>query len=254
MKIVIRNLSKVFKGRPPALSDVNLVIENGVFGLIGPNASGKTTLLRILATLLNPTGGSVTFDAWDLNKHRAAIRAMTGYLPQSFSRFPRLKAWEFLDYSAGLANLRDKKTRSSEVEYLLDALGLSEVRDVYANELSTVMKRHLEIAQAVIGSPRILLVDEPTSGLSPEERIRFRNLLAARSEKVEVIIMTSHIFSDISGACAKLAVLNDGGVVFHGAPSDIPGPENLHGWSVDGAKPGSADCLNMITGFSDQQD
>jgi ABC-type multidrug transport system ATPase subunit len=238
MKITINDVSKIFNNGTRALSHVNLVIENGVFGLIGPNACGKTTLLRILATLVRQSEGSISFDGYDLDKNRAVIRSMTGYLPQSFSQFTRLKTWEFLDYSASLAGLHQKKARQNEVDDLLDALGLSAVRNVYANELSVVMKRHLEIAQAVVGNPRILLVDEPTSGLSPEERIRFRNLLAARSEKVENIIMTSHIFSDISGTCGKLAVLNRGEVVFHGAPADIPDPETRRDWSIDGVKPG----------------
>ncbi|MHB9028184.1 MAG: ATP-binding cassette domain-containing protein [Candidatus Latescibacterota bacterium] len=238
MRIAINDVSMVFKNGTRALSHVNLVIENGVFGLIGPNACGKTTLLRILATLLKQTGGMIAYDEYDLDRNRAAIRSMTGYLPQSFSRFTRLKTWEFLDYSASLAGVHHKRTRQNEVDDLLDALGLSGVRDVYANELSVVMKRHLEIAQAVVGNPRILLVDEPTSGLSPEERIRFRNLLSARSEKVEIIIMTSHIFSDISSACGRLAVLNEGEVVFHGAPGDIPDPDTRRDWSIDGLKPG----------------
>jgi ABC-type multidrug transport system ATPase subunit len=238
MRIVINNLTKVFKNQTNALAHVNLVIENGVFGLIGPNASGKTTLLRILATLLKPTEGTVTFNGYNLDKNRAAIRSMTGYLPQRFSQFTRLKTWEFLDYSAGLAGLHNKKTRQNEMEDLLESLGLSEVRNVYANDLSIVMQRHLEIAQAVIGNPKILLVDEPTLGLSPEERIRFRNLLSSRSEKVDIIIITSHILSDISSTCNKLAILNKGNVVFHGAPEDIPEQENRRDWLIDGSKPG----------------
>ncbi len=240
MKIVIENLSKSFSRESSALSDVNLVIENGVFGLIGPNASGKTTLLRILATLLKQSGGTARFDSYDLSQNRAEIRAMTGYMPQRFSQFTRLKAWEFLDYSGSLAGVSDKKNRREEMEELLDALGLAGVRDEFANDLSPVMKRHLEIAQAVIGSPRILLVDEPTLGLSPEERIRFRSLLNLKSGRVEVIIVTSHIFSDISSTCDRVAVLNEGRVVFDGPPSDVPDQESRRGWAIDGPPPGSA--------------
>ena len=238
MKIEMCELSKVFDDRTQALSDVNLVIENGVFGLIGPNASGKTTLLRILATLVKPTGGKVMFNGQDLNKNRGSIRSMTGYLPQRFSQFTKLKTREFLDYSASLAGIFDKKTRQNEVDDLLESLGLSKVGDVDANDLSVVMKRLLEIAQAVIGNPTILLVDEPTLGLSPEERIRFRNMLNERSKKIDVIIMTSHILADISSTCQKLAVLNKGEVVYQGAPADIPDQESRYGWFIDGLKPG----------------
>jgi ABC-2 type transport system ATP-binding protein len=238
VKIEMCELSKEFENGTPALSDINLVIENGIFGLIGPNASGKTTLLRILATLVKPSTGKVTFDGRDLNHNRARIRSMTGYLPQRFSRFRKLKTREFLDYSATLAGIFDKKIRQNEVDNLLESLGLSKVGDVEANDLSVVMKRLLEIAQAVIGNPSILLVDEPTLGLSPEERIRFRNMLNERSKKIDVIIMTSHILADISSTCQQLAVLNKGEVVYQGVPADIPGEEHRYGWFIDGLKPG----------------
>jgi len=214
-------MSKVFKDGTHALTDVNLVIENGLFGLLGPNASGKTTLIRILATLLKPTEGTVTVDDIDLLKNRAAIRAMTGYLPQKFSSFTNVTTREFLDYSAGLAGLRDNKTRKKAVDEMLESLGLFEVRNSNANELSVVMKRHLEIAQALIGNPKILIVDEPTAGLSPEERIRFMKLLANRIDKINIIILSTHILSDISSTCANIAVLDKGAVAYHGAPENL---------------------------------
>ena len=218
MKIKIQNLSKVFKDGTHALNNVNLVIENGMLGLLGPNASGKTTLIRILATLLKPTEGKVTIDNMDLQKNRAAIRSMTGYLPQRFSMFTKLTTWEFLDYSARLAGLHDNTTRKKAVDEMLESLGLYKDRNCNANELSVVMKRHLEIAQAVIGNPGILLVDEPTSGLSPEERIRFKNLLANRINKIKIIILSTHIHSDITSTCTKLAMLDNGEVTYHGSP------------------------------------
>ncbi len=224
MRIVIEDLGKAY-GKTVALSHIDLVIEDGIFGLIGANASGKTTLLRILATRLKPSGGRVTFGSWDLNRHRGAIRAVTGYLPQKYSRFPKLTTWEFLDYSACLAGMRDKKARHAEMEELLESLGLSDVRNVLADELPTVMKRHLEIAQSVVGGPRLLLVDEPTLGLSPEERIRFRAMLLEQSRNVENIIITSHIFSDISSTCATVAVLEKGTIAFCGAPGQLPKQE-----------------------------
>lgn len=218
MKITIRNLSKAYRGGLVALTNVNLDIGEGLFGLIGPNASGKTTLLRILATLLKPTSGTVTFDGIDLQHNRGAVRSMTGYLPQKFGEFTRMTTWEFLDYSARLAGLKDKKARSEEIDDLLESLGLYTLRNKWANELSIVMKRHLEIAQAVIGNPRVLLVDEPTLGLSPEERVRFGNLLASRIQKVDIIIMTTHILSDISSTCQDMGVLDRGEITYHGRP------------------------------------
>ena len=222
MKISIDNLSKTFDDGTRALTDINLVIGDGTFGLIGPNASGKTTLLRILATLEKPSGGTVKFDELDLHKDRAAIRAMTGYLPQKFSRFSRMTTGEFLDYTASLSGLHRKKARKEAVDELLEFLGLTGMRNNYANELSIAMKRHLEIAQAVIGNPKVLIVDEPTAGLSPEERLRFRKLLDERSEKIDIIIFSTHIYSDISGKCNDLVDLAEGEIVYHGPPEARP--------------------------------
>ena len=221
MRIAINNLCKVFKDGTYALDDVNLVIENGIFGLLGPNASGKTTLMRILATLLKPTKGKVMFDDLDLQKNRAAIRSITGYLPQKFSSFRKMTTGEFLDYTAGLAGLHNTKSRKIAVNEMLESLGLYEVRNRNANELSLIMKRHLEIAQAVIGNPKIIIVDEPTVGLSPEERLRFWKLLTDRSGKIDIIIFSTHIYGDISSSCNNLAYLDKGKVVYHGSPDNF---------------------------------
>lgn len=222
MKITINNLSKKYDDGTRALNNINLVIGEGAFGLIGPNASGKTTLLRILATLEKSDGGTIKFDDLDLWKNRAEIRAMTGYLPQKFSQFSRMTAGEFLDYTARLAGLHKKKARDNAVDELLESLGLTEVRNKNANELPTAMKRHLEIAQAVIGDPDVLIVDEPTGGLSPEERLRFRKLLNDRTEKIGIIIFSTHIYSDILGLCNDLAVLEKGELVYHGPLENSP--------------------------------
>ncbi|MBA7572164.1 putative ABC transporter ATP-binding protein YxlF [subsurface metagenome] len=237
MRITINNLSKTYNDGTQALDNVNLVIESGMFGLLGPNASGKTTLIRILATLLKPTSGTVTFDDIDLQENRAAIRSITGYLPQKFSSFTRMKTWEFLDYTASLAGLLDKRKRADAVDEMLEILGLFDVRNHYANKLSVVMKRHLEIAQAVIGNPKVLIVDEPTSGLSPEERIRFKNLLAGRSGKIDIIILSTHIQSDITSAFNKAAILDNGGVDFLGAPENLDEQLKDRNWPT--VKPGS---------------
>lgn len=221
MKIIISNLSKVFNDGTRALNNVNLVIESGMFGLLGPNASGKTSLMRILATLSKPTAGTVMIDDMDLQKNRALIRSITGYLPQSFSMFTRITTWEFLDYTARLAGLHNSRTRKEAIEDMLESLGLFKYRNHFTNELSVVMKRHLEIAQAVIGNPRILIVDEPTVGLSPEERLRFKKLLADRINTINIIILSTHILSDISSSCKEIAILDKGEVVYHGSPDNM---------------------------------
>lgn len=216
MWIEIEHLSKKYPDGTVALDDVNLVIEDGLFALIGPNGSGKTTLIRILATLLKPSGGSVSFDSLDLRRNRAEIRYMIGYLPQRFSTFTNTTAAEFLDYSARLVGMNDGRVRAREVSALLESLELDAVRDMNANELSPIEKRRLEIAQALIGKPEVILMDEPTVGLSPEERIQFRKLLVERCAVSAVTIFATHILTDISSTCTGVAVLDGGNVVYSG--------------------------------------
>jgi len=233
MKIVIDDLNKLYKNGNQALKDVHLEIESGMFGLLGPNGAGKTTLMRILVTLMKPSSGNVSVDELDLQKDRRAIRAMMGYLPQDFRFFAKLKTWEFLDYVACLAGLRDSKTRKKEVEKMLEQVGLYEARDRNANKLSGGMKRRLGIAQALIGEPKIVVVDEPTTGLDPEERIRFRNLLAEMSQKEIIIILSTHIVGDISSTCNNMALLNNGEVVFNQAPENLIEKAKGHVWSIE---------------------
>lgn len=221
MKIVIEDLSKQYKNGNLALKDVNLNIESGMFGLLGPNGAGKTTLMRILVTLMKPSTGIVKVDNFDLQKDRRAIRSMMGYLPQDFRFFQKLKTWEFLDYVASLAGLMDSRKRKTAVDEMLEQVGLYEARDRKANKLSGGMKRRLGIAQALIGDPRIVVVDEPTTGLDPEERIRFRNILAEMSQKDIIIILSTHIVGDISSTCSNMALLNNGALVFNDAPDKL---------------------------------
>ena len=192
-----------------------------MFGLLGPNGAGKSTLMRILVTLMKPTSGQVTVDGKDIQKHRKELRRMLGYLPQDFRFFTSLRTWEFLDYSGSLAGLRSKKERLAEVDRLLDQVGLLEVRDRKANRLSGGMKRRLGIAQALIGNPRIIVVDEPTTGLDPDERIRFRNILSQLSQNDVTIILSTHIVGDISSTCQGMALLNRGELVFSGQPESL---------------------------------
>jgi ABC-type multidrug transport system ATPase subunit len=221
MKIEIQGLNKIYPNGNHALKDINLEFGTGMFGLLGPNGAGKSTLMRILVTLMKPTSGSVTVDGKDIQKHRKKLRSMLGYLPQDFRFFTSLKTWEFLDYSGSLAGMKNKKERLSEVDRLLDQVGLLEVRDRQANRLSGGMKRRLGIAQALIGNPSIIVVDEPTTGLDPDERIRFRNILSQLSQHDVTIILSTHIVGDISSTCQGMALLNRGELVFSGAPENL---------------------------------
>ncbi|MBN1107653.1 MAG: ABC transporter ATP-binding protein [Bacteroidales bacterium] len=221
MKIEIRGLNKIYPNGNQALKDINLELENGMFGLLGPNGAGKSSLMRILVTLMKPSSGVVLIDGKDIQKHRKELRSILGYLPQDFRFFSALKTWEFLDYSGSLAGLRNRRERLAEVDRLLDQVGLLEVRDRKANRLSGGMKRRLGIAQALIGNPRIIVVDEPTTGLDPDERIRFRNILSQLSQNDVIIILSTHIVGDISSTCQSMALLNRGELVFNGPPEDL---------------------------------
>ena len=221
MEILIQNLNKTYKNGNKALSDINLTIENGMFGLLGPNGAGKSTLMRILVTLMKPTNGKVLVNGMDLQKHRKQVRSLLGYLPQDFRFFARYSTWEFLDYSARLAGLKNRADRNRQVEQMLEQVGLFEARDRKAGKLSGGMKRRLGIAQALIGDPKIVIVDEPTTGLDPDERIRFRNLLSKMTERDMIIILSTHIVGDISSTCRSMALLDRGKLVFEGPPDKL---------------------------------
>ena len=203
MSISIRKLNKVYPNGNHALKDVCLEIPTGMFGLLGPNGAGKSTLMRILVALMEPTSG------------------VLGYLPQDFRFFAKYKTYEFLDYAARLSGMNCKSLRKNAVDEMLENVGLFDVRDRYANKLSGGMKRRLGIAQALIHHPKVIIVDEPTTGLDPEERIRFRNLLSEVSENDVTIILSTHIVGDISSTCNCMALMNKGEVSFYGSPQDM---------------------------------
>jgi len=221
MKIEIQGLNKIYPNGNHALKDINLEFGTGMFGLLGPNGAGKSSLMRIMVTLMKPSSGLVLVDGKDIQTHRKELRKILGYLPQDFRFFTSLKTWEFLDYSGALAGLKNRKDRLTEVDRLLDQVGLLEVRDRQANKLSGGMKRRLGIAQALIGSPKIIVVDEPTTGLDPDERIRFRNILSQLSQHDVTIILSTHIVGDISSTCQGMALLNKGELVFSGSPENL---------------------------------
>ncbi|KAB2870023.1 MAG: ABC transporter ATP-binding protein [Bacteroidales bacterium] len=232
MRIEIQNLSKRYPNGNKALDSVNLTIDSGMFGLLGPNGAGKSTLMRILVTLLEPSEGMVLVDGLDASKHRQEIRKMLGYLPQDFRFFSNLTTFEFLDYGARLSGMKDSKTRKNAVGKMLETVGLYEARDRKANKLSGGMKRRLGIAQALINDPKIIIVDEPTTGLDPEERIRFRNLLSTISANDVIIILSTHIVADISSTCRNMALLSNGKVAFNGSPEDLVSSSNGKIWKM----------------------
>ena len=218
MEIRIKNLNKTYPGGHRALNNIDLTIREGMFGLLGPNGAGKSTLMRILVTLMKPSSGEVLVNGINIDKQRKEVRKMLGYLPQDFRFFAKLRSWEFLDYAARLAGMTSNKQRRERVDQLLSEVGLYQVRNRMANKLSGGMKRRLGIAQALIANPSLIIVDEPTTGLDPEERIRFRNLLSDLSHTNIIIILSTHIVGDISSTCNQMALLNEGDLVFNGAP------------------------------------
>ena len=233
MKIEIQNLNQIYPNGNHALKNINLEIGTGMFGLLGPNGAGKSTLMRILVTLMKPTSGVVYVDGKDIQKHRKELRKMLGYLPQDFRFFTALKTWEFLDYTGSLAGLKNRKERIKEVDRLLDQVGLLEARDRQANRLSGGMKRRLGIAQALIGNPKIIIVDEPTTGLDPDERIKFRNVLSQLSQHDVIIILSTHIVGDISSTCQGMALLNRGEMVYNGSPENLVKQADGHVFKLD---------------------
>ncbi len=244
MGIEINDLKMQYPGGKLALTGVSLDIGQGMFGLLGPNGAGKTSLIRILATLLKPTAGTIRVDGLDLDKHRKQIRRQIGYLPQDFTSFPKLTAREFLDYVARLKGIKPRKARVAQVDAMLESVGLYSARDRRADKLSGGMKRRLGIAQSLIGGPRILIIDEPTTGLDPEERVRFRNLLSDLTREEKIILLSTHIVGDISSTCGRIALLDEGRVVFSGPPGELVDRTRGKVWKVT-ALPEEMDAIKL---------
>jgi ABC-type multidrug transport system ATPase subunit len=232
--IITRNLSKTYKGNIQALRDVRLDIPGtGLFGLLGVNGAGKTTLMRILAGLLHPTAGQVHVLGNDMatSRGKKSVQSMLGYLPQEFGAPPDLAAWEFLDYIAVLKGVTELARRQRQVDEMLALTRLADVADRRIKTYSGGMKRRLGIAQALLNDPRLLIVDEPTAGLDPEERVRFRNLLAEVAQRCAVILST-HIVEDIGQSCSQMAVLWQGAVLFDDAPEELVGRARGKVWTI----------------------
>ncbi len=234
--INIRNLTKFYgKGMHAvhALDDVTLQIDEGMFGLLGPNGAGKTTLMRILAGIIQPSRGQVVINGLDLSdeKDKQRLKAQLGYLPQELGLYPDLNAREFIDYMAILKGMHAEAERRRRVQEVLDLVGLQENANRKIGDFSGGMKRRVGIAQAIVNDPSILIVDEPTAGLDPEERIRFRNLLVKMASD-RVILLSTHIVEDIGLTSQKMAVLSHGSIQFDGSPSELIKMAEGHVWEL----------------------
>lgn len=228
MKISIENVSKVYKKSLIALKDITFEINSGMLGLLGPNGAGKTTLMRIIATIIQPTQGLVKIGNYrtDRIKDKWHIRASLGYLPQELSLYGSLTAYEFLDFMGAIKGCRK---RSQQIKELLEMVGLSSAMHQLIKTYSGGMKRRLGIAQALLNNPSLLIVDEPTVGLDPEERTRFRNMLVDMASD-RTVILSSHIVEDIAQTCYHVAVLHQGNLLYYGTVSDLVRQANNKVW------------------------
>ncbi|SEW00228.1 ABC transporter ATP-binding protein [[Clostridium] fimetarium] len=216
-EIILKNVNKHY-GKKHALKDVNLTIETGMFGLLGRNGAGKTTLMKTIATILKADSGEITIFGEDV-KHSKNIRSMLGYLPQDFSMYGNMTVYEAMDYLGVLSGL-NKATRKARIPVLLESVNLEKNMTTKVKAMSGGMRRRLGIAQAILHNPRVIIVDEPTAGLDPEERVRFRNLLCEIAED-RIVILSTHIVGDIEATCEKIAVLDEGGIIYNGSVSEL---------------------------------
>jgi ABC-type multidrug transport system ATPase subunit len=217
MELSIANLCKRYPNGVQALSDVTLTIPTGMFGLLGPNGAGKSTLMRTIATLQEADSGRVSLDQLDVLEDKAEVRKILGYLPQEFGLYPKVTARDMLDHFATLKGISPARHRRAVVEALLRKTNLFDVRHRRLGSFSGGMKQRFGIAQALLGNPKLIIVDEPTAGLDPEERARFHNLLAEIGEQI-IVILSTHIVGDVSDLCSRMAIIHLGRVVATGDP------------------------------------
>ena len=216
----INNLSKTYPNGVKALDNVSIEITNGMFGLLGPNGAGKSSLMRTLATLQEADSGSAFLDNIDILKTPSELRKVLGYLPQEFGVYPKITAQQLLEHIAILKGIINGKERKELVKYLLQKVNLYNERSKSVKGFSGGMKQRVGIAQALIGNPQLIIVDEPTAGLDPGERNRFHNLLADVGEEV-IVILSTHIVDDVKELCSNMAIMNLGKIVYHGSPQTV---------------------------------
>ena len=218
--LVIKNISKTYSNGVKALDNVNLEISNGMFGLLGANGAGKSSLMRTIAALQKPSEGAIVFNDIDVVKTPQAIRKILGFLPQEFGVYPKISAQELLNHLAILKGIQNKKERKEQVNTLLQQTNLYQHRKKAVYTFSGGMKRRFGIAQALLGNPKLIIVDEPTAGLAPEERNRFLNLLSEIGNDI-IVILSTHIVEDVQELCKQMAILSKGQIIASGHPSDL---------------------------------
>ena len=253
MRIEVQQLNKRYRSGTHALREVDFVIEPGMFGLLGPNGAGKTSLMRILATLIKPSSGDIRIDGESLLKdgQQWLIRSQLGYLPQDLALYGNLSAYEFLDYVAQMKQLRT--SRKEQIERVLHVTNLSDVAQKHIKTFSGGMKRRVGVAQALLGDPKLLIVDEPTAGLDPQERVRFRNLLVELAHE-RTVILSSHIIEDIAQTCSNIAILYAGQLAFHGTTQQLLEQAQQHVWEFSAPSyiPGAGATLVTSTPYNNQ--
>jgi ABC-type multidrug transport system ATPase subunit len=234
VNISVEQLRHVYKGGTVALDGVDLSFGTGLFGLLGPNGAGKSTLMRIMCTLLVPTAGRVTVGGHDVVRERRAVRQMLGYLPQEFGAWRLHRVEEVLDTLALLSGMSDKAQRRERVAKVLEEVGLQNVADRKVKKLSGGMVRRLGVAQALVHEPSVLIVDEPTVGLDPQERLRFRQLMASLGQE-RTIVLSTHIVADLGSSCSDMALIDEGEIVYRGSPSELVAKANVFELIVEAA-------------------
>ena len=220
MNLSIKNISKTYDNDVKALKNVNLEIGNGMFGLLGPNGAGKSTLMRTIAALQDADNGSITIGEIDVSTQKQELREILGYLPQEFGVYPKVSAYDLLDHMAVMKGITDSRKRKEAVESLLNQTNLWEAKDRKLGTYSGGMKQRFGIAQALLGDPKLIIVDEPTAGLDPMERNRFHNLLSEIGENV-IVILSTHIVDDVSDLCNYMAIILNGEVHLVGEPIQL---------------------------------
>jgi len=219
-EIIIKNVSHTYRNGTCALNNINLEIGVGLFGMLGANGAGKSTLMRIICTLLEPAAGNVTMAGYDVVKDRKKVRNLFGYLPQEFGAWRGKSVEESLHILASLSGLNDKQERTKRVAEVLGMVGLGQVAKRKVKQLSGGMLRRLGIAQALVHNPLVLIMDEPTVGLDPEERLRFRKLMAELSRE-HIVVLSTHIIADLGSSCSEIALIHEGQLEFTGTPADL---------------------------------
>lgn len=218
MNLSINNLSKTYSNGLKALNNINMEIGSGMFGLLGPNGAGKSSLMRTIATLQEADSGTITLGDIDVLKQKDEVRKVLGYLPQDFGFYPKVSAWDMINHFAILKGIDNPKERKEICEALLNQTNLFEARKRNIGDYSGGMRQRFGIAQALLGNPKLVIVDEPTAGLDPMERNRFHNLLSEIGENI-IVILSTHIVEDVRNLCSNMAIMNQGTVLLYGKPS-----------------------------------